>query len=272
MSAVDLLTLPACRWRDLRGAALSCRSPKYVAPPNPVSAEFCGRCPYTDHAPSAMPPWDFLGPVASSVAIAVGTLHTPEIAEYAALTAPVLADYARRHGYTAVIAPRRLDPSRPPAWSKLVLVEAFLSANPACRWFLWVDADALVTNPARRVEEFIDDRSDFVVAEDVPPSPINTGVFLVRNCPAVHELLRQAYARVRYIHHPWWEQAALAEVLRASAPAVRTRVVSRQAFNAYAHEHRPGDFILHFAGAAHAVKVAGLRAAAAQCRAAARGP
>ncbi len=42
--------LPPCRWRETRqGGGLRCRSAKFVAPPNDVSAAFCAACVYADH-------------------------------------------------------------------------------------------------------------------------------------------------------------------------------------------------------------------------------
>ena len=48
--------LPVCRWREGRGGeTLRCHSAKFVAPPNPVAAEYCRDCVYVDHAPTLPP-------------------------------------------------------------------------------------------------------------------------------------------------------------------------------------------------------------------------
>jgi hypothetical protein len=261
--------LPVCRWREhRRDGALYCRSEKYVGPPNRVDADFCLSCGYRDHEADAAPGFAWFTP--SQKKVAVATLYTPEIADYGWLTSQVLTAYARRHGYHPVISTATMDPARPPAWSKLVLIQRYLARNPSCEWLLWIDADALITNPAIRVESLASEGVDFLVAEDCPPSPINTGVFLVRNCPAALDLLRRAYAKVQYIHHPWWEQPAVAEALRESGARLRSRVVSRRLFNSFAGEHQEGDFILHFAGCPREMKLAGLRKAVPAALAAAR--
>ncbi len=251
-----------CRWRDARDAgALWCHSDRFVAPPNRVTAEFCRTCYYRDSAPvQGLPPCAARLPP-DQTGLAVATLYTAEVADYGRPAAELIWAYARWHGYGAVVVTETLDPSRPPVWSKLLLVERYLRETPACRWLLWIDADAVITNPAQRLEDLIDEEADFLVAEDIPPSPINLGVFLARNCPAVLDLLRRAYAKVGYAHRPMWEQSATAEALRESGAGLRTRIVPRRLFNSFAGEHRAGDFILHFAGCAREAKVAGVQRA-----------
>jgi hypothetical protein len=72
-------------------------------------------------------------------------------------------------------------------------------------------------------------------------------------------MLRRAYGKEQYIHHPWWEQLALAEALRECGDTVRSRVVHRRLFNALPEEYRKGDFIVHYAGYSLAEKLAGVR-------------
>jgi hypothetical protein len=193
-------------------------------------------------------------------ALAIATMYTPEIAELGYLTSQAIKAYAQRHGYTAVIAASRLDLSRHAVWSKLVLVEHYLSGHPSCKWMMWIDADAVITNPEKRFEDFLTRDIDFLVAEDLI-SPINVGVFLIRNIAATIALLRRAYSKTHYLAHPLPEQMALAEALRESGDAVRTRIVSRRLFNSFAMEYQVGDFIIHFAGCTREAKLAGVKKA-----------
>jgi len=167
--------------------------------------------------------------------------------------------YAKRHGYAAIVATARIDASRPPAWSKLLLIESYLEENSDCNWLLWIDADALIANPEQRLEDLVNEDFDFLVAADHAPSPINTGVFLIRNCPAALAMLRRAYAKSHFRHHPNWEQPAVAEALRECAESLRTRVVARRLLNSFAIEFEKGDFIVHFAGWSPAAKLAGVK-------------
>jgi hypothetical protein len=190
---------------------------------------------------------------------AIATLYTPEIAELGTQTSKIMARYARRHGYEAVIAGETLDAARHPSWSKLLLIEDFLVNHPGCRWLMWIDADAVIANPARRLEDVVDESVDFLIARDLPPASVNAGVFLVRNCQAALDMLRLAYSKVKFLHHPNWEQPAVTEAIGECSATLRTRIVSRRRFNSYFDEYRKGDFVLHFAGCAHEVKLAGVK-------------
>jgi hypothetical protein len=190
--------------------------------------------------------------------IAIATLYTPEIADLGVCTSRIVARYARRHGYQAVIARATLDAARHTAWSKLLLIEQFLANHPNCAWLLWIDADAVIMNPTRRLEDLIDENVDFLVADDPTDSGINTGVFFLRNCPAALQMLRLAYTKVEYLHHFCWEQPAVAAAMRECSETLRTRIVSRRLFNSSWEEYEQGDFIIHFAGCNPEFKRAGV--------------
>jgi hypothetical protein len=190
---------------------------------------------------------------------AIATLYTPEFAKMGKYTSKVLRGYAKQRGYDAIVATGSLDTTRPPAWSKLLLVERYLATNPACTWLMWIDADAVIANPEKRLEDLIDKDIDFLAAEDQSACAINSGVFLVRNCPAALAMLRRAYAKVEYIHHPWREQLPLAEALRECSDTVRSRVVRRRLLNAFPDDYQEGDFILHYAGCSLEARLYGLK-------------
>jgi hypothetical protein len=190
---------------------------------------------------------------------AVATLYTPEFAKLGEYTSRVLCAYAKQRGYDAIVATGSLDTTRPPSWSKLLLVERYLAANPTCTWLMWIDADAVIANPKKRLEDLVGEHIDFLAAEDQSACVINAGVFLVRNCSAALDMLRRAYAKVQYIHHPWWEQLALAEALREYGDQLRSRVVSRRLLNAFPDEYHKGDFIVHYAGCTLKAKLTGVK-------------
>jgi GR25 family glycosyltransferase involved in LPS biosynthesis len=201
----------------------------------------------------------FLVPRSSHLAVA--TLYTSEVAELGRRTSRVLRAYAERHGYAAVVATATFDPSRSPIWSKILLLERYLLENPECEWIMWIDADAVIMNPSQRLEDLVDDEVDFVVAVDVDPSPMNAGVFLVRNCPGTLDMLRRSYMKSQYVTGHFPEQQALFEALQESTQTVRARFVPRPRLNSFAFEYQEGDFILHFAGYSPEAKLAGVKQA-----------
>jgi hypothetical protein len=81
---------------------------------------------------------------------------------------------------------------------------------------------------------------------------VNSGVFLARNCDAVQELFRRAYAKTHLHGAEIMDQAAITEVLRERVPGLRVKIVPRRLFNSFAFEYEPGDFVIHFAGRSHA--------------------
>ncbi len=190
---------------------------------------------------------------------ALVTMYTPEIADLGAQTGEHLAKYAMRHGYRMFIGRDTLDGSRHPAWSKVLLLEQIMLDHPELKWLIWIDSDAVIMQPARRIDRMIDERVDFLVAEDRTDTHINTGVFMLRNCPVSLEMLRLAYTKRHYLNHPCWEQPAIAEAMRELAPRLRPRIISRKKFNCFADEFEPGDFLIHFAGHSHELKLARVR-------------
>jgi hypothetical protein len=139
-------------------------------------------------------------------------------AEYLALTCPTFADYAERHGYDLHLRDALVAPERPAAWSKLALLRELQADYDA---LLWLDADAIVVAPDRDILDdlpagrflgLVEHRYD---NERVP----NTGVMIFRTGPTARAFLDAAWSRTRFLHHPWWDQAAVADVLGYRCPA-----------------------------------------------------
>jgi hypothetical protein len=126
-----------------------------------------------------------------------------------AIALPRFQVYAERHGYELVAdRPPTLDP---PSWGKVPLLLDLLRTHEAV---LWLDCDVLIRDAT------ID------IAHDVPPSRShglvthitgegripNCGVWYVRR--AARPLLEAVLERYeKYKAHPWWEQAAVIELL-----------------------------------------------------------
>ncbi|CAM0907031.1 unnamed protein product [Alopecurus aequalis] len=93
--------------------------------------------------------------------------------------------YAALHGYgLAVLPPEAVDPSRPPAWSKVLALRAILHRH---HWLFWNDADTLVTNPDIALERILfsvightdfDTSPDLILTEDT--NGVNAGLFFIR--------------------------------------------------------------------------------------------
>ena len=131
--------------------------------------------------------------------------------------------YAQRHGYTARENSALLDPSRPPAWSKIRAVQFMLdlvvvvpvlesssnepdSASASgrnaaaqrhyhCDWVLWLDADVVIMNSSIPLESLIpvDPNIHLIVTAD-RRFTANSGVWLLRNSAWSRQFLQD-----------WWE-------------------------------------------------------------------
>jgi hypothetical protein len=129
-----------------------------------------------------------------------------------------------------------------------------------------------------KLEEFIDDRFDFVITKD--EASWNAGVFFTQNTELAIDLLDYTYSREEFINHPKWEQAAFINACleRPSRVKVIDSSKGEKGFNSVAQvlcdywdndicsyeagaftatydlktckksEYKDGDFILHLSG------------------------
>ena len=99
--------------------------------------------------------------------IAVVTLADGE--NYKVVVAPSIENnrkYCEKWGYDFYYFDSSFDPSRHPAWSKILAVEKVMQENPQHKWIMWVDADTLIMNFSTPLEFFIDEKYNFIFAGD----------------------------------------------------------------------------------------------------------
>jgi hypothetical protein len=186
---------------------------------------------------------------------------------YIKLVEPCLksqAAYAGRHGFDYVqLGMIPGDRNRSPHWYKIALAYKLFQAGYANVMF--IDADAIITNPAIDAASFCaalaKEEKAFYAAEDL--NGVNTGVFFVRNCPDAARLLDLIWQH-DLGGHSEREQDALV-YLMDRYPQVRGLVKIADAgnlFNSFPSEGetglecrryqpntwKPGDFVCHFAG------------------------
>ncbi len=174
--------------------------------------------------------------------ITVCTFWTPEIESYARWTTENKRAYAEKHGYR-FHCPQEARTGRPPAWEKVFAVGEALEWS---EWVWWLDADAIVTNPEIRLESLIDPAASLIIAKDF--HGVNTGSFLLRSCPWAKRFLWKVWRAEKYTLHPWWEQAAVMELLELAEHKRRTKYVEQRQLQSYCEWWLPGDFVLHVPG------------------------
>src|SRR5262249_32566909 len=164
------------------------------------------------------------------------------------------ADYCARHSYRYVHRSDGFDHSRPPSWSKLRFIRDALEETD---WVFWIDSDAVFMDWSCRLEWFLEDGFDLVLARD-QLNGLNAGVFFTRNSAWSRAFLDRVDGMRQFTGHPFWETAAVMR-LEADDAEVRSRcwVVPQRLFNSYPHfelagpeldAYGPGDFVAHFAG------------------------
>jgi hypothetical protein len=126
--------------------------------------------------------------------------------------------YAVKHGYSFYDGSKDIDGSRPPAWSKVKVVQHLLNqkivlptkndeptshSNNKCDWVMWSDADTVIMNLDVSVHDFLpaDPNVDFLVGTD-HVSGYNAGVFLVKNSAWGHEFMKRWWNMESYVRPP----------------------------------------------------------------------
>lgn len=169
--------------------------------------------------------------------------------------------YCERHGYEFVVAGDEvLDNTRPPAWSKIRLLQREL---PRSDWVFLSDADVVIMNHQIRLEDLIEKylvapEHHIAVCLDMH-APFSTGNMLLQNHPWTFEMLEAIWDQEQFINELWWEQAAFLDLHRRNVLGAQQHVniAAPREFNSlparYGHENKPeltyevGDFLVHHA-------------------------
>jgi hypothetical protein len=131
----------------------------------------------------------------------------------AALAVPPMRHYALQHkmDFAEHVNVRC---SRPASWSKIDLaIEKFAEGY---EYIFWVDADAVICRFDEDIRRLMTTEADIYFAlEEVRPDKrrLNAGVWVLRNTPLTRAFLKDVREKDIYIHHKWWEQAAIISVL-----------------------------------------------------------
>jgi hypothetical protein len=154
---------------------------------------------------------------------AIATYGVGPHAELLKLSLPTFERFAVLHGYDLHVVPC-LCGDRPPAWGKIPALEKLLDRYDEV---LWLDADVVIVAPeedlavlvpATCLQALVVHINRRKQRTSVAP---NTGVWLVRR--DMRPYLNRVWAMKQYIDHPWWEQAALIDLMGFSLRGVMSR-------------------------------------------------
>ena len=173
---------------------------------------------------------------------AVLSLATDALSEMRELTFANKRAYCEKHGYQWIGANKAMDSSRPPAWSKIRMLQEACIHLPGW-WAFWTDADSLIVRPDWKIESIADDNADLIISQD--RNGINTGSFLIRLGNQTWQFLTEAYEQTQYLNHRWWDQAAIRHVIDSGYP-FRVKLADKTLINAYPDDFKEGhSAIIH---------------------------
>lgn len=179
--------------------------------------------------------------------IALCTLYTPEIIDFAKYTTMNFRSYCNKHCYDYIESSTTLDPSRTPHWSKIKLLQLFIGKY---RWLIWVDADAAITNKCIKIENIIDPYYDIIICKEdgIGKDIINTGVFIIK-CSEWSKKFLQTWYDQDHINAIWWDQSAFIN-LYDNYPSIQShiKIIRQKVMNCSPEIFSQGDFIIHYFG------------------------
>lgn len=110
---------------------------------------------------------------------AVVSLHNASHAKLGNMTWPNKEEYCKRHDYAGICQTDGFGDNI--YYAKLDLMISVLHQIPTIEWAWWLDADAIITNMTKKIEDVIDNDYHIIMATDF--NALNCGSFLVRNTP-----------------------------------------------------------------------------------------
>jgi hypothetical protein len=129
--------------------------------------------------------------------------------------------YAIRWGWDLVLSAEDLAEGRPASWARIPLLRALMDDY---EWLLWLDADVVIVDLEADIgAELRPDRDLYLVEQcwdgtftagsRAKQYTANAGVMVIRSGEWAKSFLDEVWARISYVDHPWWENAAILELL-----------------------------------------------------------
>ena len=181
--------------------------------------------------------------------ICIVTASNADFADIVRITRPVLRAYCQKHGYECAFDYFPSLPSPEIVWHRVNAIRSLLDKYD---WVVWMDADALITNPDVDFESLIASGSSMIISKD--RNGLNDGVWMVKSTEWSRQILdqieddRQLYSSPQEAMNFMWKDST----------NFRNNITvwPQQRMNAYIMaeyglsedqpgQWRKGDFILH---------------------------
>jgi hypothetical protein len=137
---------------------------------------------------------------------AIITLYTDNMQEVVDLTTPTHKDFAEKNQWHQTA--RRIEPENC-LWDKLEIISEYLDLDFDA--ILWVDADAMITNPNWKIDWILDKNknADVFLTSDI--NGLNAGVMYIRNTDRSKQFFHacRTYGKTLFGDRPNGEQQAI---------------------------------------------------------------
>ena len=183
--------------------------------------------------------------------IAFLTLYTPHIQAYARVSEHNVRRYCERHGYAYHVyrdIPESIGPDINGSWIRSWLINQHLARH---EWVIWVDADVIFHNQARRIEPLLEGR-DLLLAKDIGGWQFNSGVMGFRNTPANARLLDRIWERIggvadkSGVYSSQGDQYYTNEVLTEEGLVAEPHILDNLSINTPPHLAGNDTLLVHF--------------------------
>lgn len=158
------------------------------------------------------------------------------------------AHYASKHGYSLTDHSSLIYTSRPPAWTKVLALQALLNqqtdpdAVDYCDWAVWLDADTVIMNSSIPFESFLpvsNSSQSLLAAIDDRNGGHNSGVLFFRNTAWSRDFLQNWWDMKSFVRPPGLSLSGDNNALKALLAAtpdfdLHVLVPSRCQFNSFA--------------------------------------
>lgn len=175
------------------------------------------------------------------------TAHNNKFKNIANYNIPIIKNYCEYYGYSYQVYEIPDDYHRPAAWSKIEYLIQEINNRPN-QYTFWIDADAIILRHDIDLWSFIEPGKYLYLSKD--NNGINTGVILLKNHPRIKKFLEKTWSMTQYMHHIWWEQAAVIDLIDNDYLNINEcmKYIPQTIFNAYTSCINETSFVAHFPG------------------------
>ena len=190
--------------------------------------------------------------------IAIVSLYTPEISEYAIYSEQNIKKYCEKNNYTFYVYRDKIDENSSPNWSK---AQAILNHFDDHDNIVWMDSDTLIFNPEKKFEDILSKciaRKKIIACEDVGTnnknmpkgSMLNSGVMIFRRDNYIKNIIkkwRNFDGDKSSLYASGGDQEILCQILkRSDGMGFNRKIFPMNEFNTEPRMINDDTFIVHF--------------------------